>query len=256
MANLHWDHTIHLVNDLDQAIEIFGNQGLTASRGGSHKDWGTYNALSYFGLNYIEFLALEHRDVAERTEAFNVVARDPLAHLPEREIFTRVVIRSDNIEETAGNAASHGLQVSPITAGRRQNTQGQWIEWKMAFISGDYEGLGYPFIIQWSGTDEQRLRDLTASGVIKPHPIGDIAADRAVIAVPNPQDTAAHWQKVFGLKPAPWEREDEVALAAGDHKFVFRRGDTPQITEVVFRAENPETKGKAFALGNGIYRFE
>jgi len=256
MAKLYWDHTIHLVNDLEQAIEIFGNQGLAASRGGSHKDWGTYNALSYFGLNYIEFLALEHRDVAERTEAYNVVARDPLAHLPNREIFTRVVIRTDHIEETAANAAAQGLSVSPITGGRRQNTQGQWIEWKMAFLSGDFEGLGYPFIIQWNGTDEERLQSLTESGVIKPHLIGEIVTDRAVIEVPNPQAAADHWRKVFGLLPAAWDRQGEVALAIGEHKFVFQQGERPQITEVVFRTDNAEAKGKAFALGSGMYRFE
>jgi hypothetical protein len=255
MANLHWDHTIHLVNDLDQAVEQFRQQRLHAVRGGSHKNWGTYNALSYFGLNYIEFLSIENRELAAQTEDYNVVARDPLTLLPEHEIFTRVVIRTDNLDETAERIASNGLKLSPITPGKRLNTQGRWIEWKMATVYGDYQGLKYPFFIEWKDSDEQRLSDNKASGVLQPHTIGDITTDYAVFTVPNPAETAAHWQKVFGLSTVVWENQDEAALAIGEHKFVFRTGNEPCISEIVFRASNPEAIGKHFTIGGGTYLF-
>ena len=261
MANLHWDHTIHLVNDLDKAIEAFRQQGLNARRGGSHTDWGTYNALSYFGLNYIEFLSIERRDIAEKTEDYNVVARDPLELLPDHEILVRVVIRTDNIEESAERMKAAGLKLGPITPGKRLNTQGRWIEWKMVTVYGDYDGLKYPFLIEWKDSDEQRLSDLTQSGVIRPHPLGRITTDRAEFTVPNPAQTAAHWEKAFGLKPAAQagtdKDEEAFALDAGDGKtFVFRKGNKPGIERIVFKTENPEVKGKTLAVGGGTYVFE
>lgn len=257
MANLIWDHTIHLVNDLDKAVEAFQGQQLNAHRGGSHTNWGTYNALSYFGLNYIEFLSIEHRDVAEKTEDYNVVARDPLALLPDHEIFTRVILRTDNLEEAAERMKANGLKLGPITPGKRLNTEGRWIEWKMVTVYGEHEGLKYPFFIEWKDSDEQRLADLTKSGAVRPHPIGDITVDRAVFAVTNPAETAAHWQQAFGLQPAEWTDAEEAALDAGEgRKFVFRKGDQPGIAEVVFRTENPDAKGKTFTIGGGTYRFE
>lgn len=255
MANLQWDHTIHLVNDLDKAIEAFRGEGLHAGRGGSHTNWGTYNALSYFGLNYVEFLSIENREVAEKTEDYNVVARDPLVYLPEHEIFSRVILRTDNLDEIAASLASHGLRLSPITAGKRKNTQGRWIEWRMVTIYGDYNGLKYPFLIQWNDSDEQRLHDLTESGALKPHPLGEITSDSLVCTVPEPAETAAHWQKVFGLPPAEWNKPDELALRVGDKRFVFRKGGEPKIAELVFHVANPALKGKQFTLGGGTYVF-
>ncbi|GJM75605.1 hypothetical protein HMSSN036_78210 [Paenibacillus macerans] len=64
---LKWDHTVQYVNDLDTPVEAFAKWGLTAFKGGSHKFWGTYNALSYFGLTYIEFLGIEDRALAEKS---------------------------------------------------------------------------------------------------------------------------------------------------------------------------------------------
>ncbi len=257
MAKLIWDHTIHLVNDLDKAVELFLQQGLNAQRGGSHADWGTYNALSYFDLNYIEFLSIENREIAEKTEDYNVVARDPLVYLPEHEIFNRVVIRTDNIQEIADRIQASGLKTGPITPGKRLNTEGRWIEWKMVTVYGNYEGLNYPFFIEWKDSDEQRLEDLKKSGLIKPHSVGDITTDYALFHVNNPKETSDHWHQAFGFEPAAWDQEGEFALDAGDgKKFVFRQGAEPQIKEVAFRTSNSDLKGKTFAIGGGTYRFE
>ncbi|MEH5905017.1 VOC family protein, partial [Klebsiella pneumoniae] len=54
MATLQWDHAVQFVNQPEAAIEIFAGQQLRAVAGGRHPGWGTRNALSYFGLPYIE----------------------------------------------------------------------------------------------------------------------------------------------------------------------------------------------------------
>ncbi|MNO63714.1 hypothetical protein D3C76_544260 [compost metagenome] len=102
MATMKWDHLVHYVNDLSKPIASFEDHGLVAFKGGSHKDWGTYNALSYFGLTYIEFLGIENLELAKATE-HNRVVKDAVKVLPEHEILSRVVIRTDNIEEVAAS---------------------------------------------------------------------------------------------------------------------------------------------------------
>ena len=58
MTTLKWDHAVQFVNQPDEAIATFAGQGLNAFAGGRPPGWGTWNALSYFGLTFIEFLAI------------------------------------------------------------------------------------------------------------------------------------------------------------------------------------------------------
>lgn len=68
MATLQWDHAVQFVNQPEAAIEIFAGQQLRAVAGGRHPGWGTRNALSYFGLTYIEFLAIADPDGTARRD--------------------------------------------------------------------------------------------------------------------------------------------------------------------------------------------
>lgn len=89
MASIKWDHTVHYVNDLEKAMAKFREVGLNAFMGGSHKLWGTYNALSYFDLCYIEFLAVEDRSLVESVKEPNDVVKDSIKLLPHREELSR-----------------------------------------------------------------------------------------------------------------------------------------------------------------------
>ena len=76
MATLQWDHAVQFVNQPEAAIEIFAGQQLWAVAGGHHPGWGTRNALSYFGLTYIEFLAIADPDeLRAATDKFLLVFR-------------------------------------------------------------------------------------------------------------------------------------------------------------------------------------
>ncbi|WP_410513516.1 VOC family protein [Paenibacillus sp. BR2-3] len=232
MTTILWDHTVHYVNDFDKAIRSFQENGLIAFQGGSHKLWGTYNALSYFGLTYIEFLGIEDRELASQVGTSNLVVHDALQSLPEREVFSRVSLRTNDIEQTADWLTTQGLTVSPILDGKRLNTHGQWIEWRMMTIEGDYQGLVYPFVIQWKETDAERLDNLIGSGIVKPHPAGNVEIRLAVFSVSDPAAVAAHWQKLFGLFAAASRSADKssVELGIGDKTFVFQQGDAQRLT--------------------------
>lgn len=254
MITVQWDHIVHYVNDLDNAIQTFHENGLIAFIGGSHKEWGTYNALSYFGLTYIEFLGIEDRGIAENAKVPNRVVKDAVAFLPEQEVLSRVAIRTNDIQSMAASLKSHGLELSPIMDGKRLDTQGRLIEWKMMTIDGDFQGLAYPFIIQWNETDDERLANLTASKSIQPHPEGHTEIKSAVFNVTDPVSAAVHWQALFGLSVVESDAAS-VTLGIGDKTFIFKQGNANQFTKVIFETEADHLKGKTIKIGEGEYVF-
>ena len=82
MATLQWDHAVQFVNQPEAAIEIFAGQQLRAVAGGRHPGWGTRNALSYFGLTYIEFLAISDPDELRAATDKFLLSRDAARLLP------------------------------------------------------------------------------------------------------------------------------------------------------------------------------
>ncbi|WP_017470816.1 VOC family protein [Amphibacillus jilinensis] len=235
MAKLIWDHTVHYVNDLEHARQTFEKQGITAFQGGSHKQWGTYNVLSYFGLTYLEFLGIEDRQLAESITEPNQVVKDAVKCLPDHEGFSRVALRTDNIEAIREQLIEHHIDVSPIMAGKRYNAQNQLIEWKMMTIAGDFQGLPYPFVIEWSGTDQERYEQLREASIISEHPLGELTMSEAVFHVPDPEATVNHWATVF-----PIEKKSPTRLTLDDKVFVFKEARKAQLSELVI--DSPETK--------------
>ncbi|EIJ78482.1 hypothetical protein PB1_13029 [Bacillus methanolicus PB1] len=63
-----FDHLVHFVEEPEEAIAILKENGIYAVEGGVHENCGTYNALSYFDLSYIEFLSTYDRKLVEQTE--------------------------------------------------------------------------------------------------------------------------------------------------------------------------------------------
>ena len=250
MATLQWDHAVQFVNQPEAAIEIFAGQQLRAAVGGRHPGWGTRNALSYFGLTYIEFLAISDPDELRAATDRFLLSRDAARLLPENEALFRVALRSDDIDATHDHLRRNGLAVSPIVDGQRHDPQGNVIRWRIFTIDGDTDGLVFPFVLQWGEDDETRLARLRAQGLDVPHSLGDIVLEQAVFEVDNPQAVRDRWQALLGFPS-----QGEQGLDAGGQWFTFRQGPANQLTEMVFRVANPALKGQRFRVGNGVYRF-
>lgn len=251
--SLEWDHTVHYVNDLDAAIAGFGSLGLRAFRGGSHTTWGTHNALSYFGLTYHEFLAIEDRGLVDAMDRSNLVVHDAAQLLPAHQRLHRVALRTNDIAGVLGAWKALGLDVGPVVDGRRRNQQGQWIEWKMATVGGDIQGVPLPFVIQWTQDDGVRRDQLTAAGVIQPHPVGPVVLDRGVFAVADPQGAARAWGRLLGRPVTPRGPGFEVTL--NDKAFEFTSGPEGGLVRLEFRTESGSLKGRDLGIGEGLYRF-
>lgn len=250
MATLQWDHAVQFMNQPEAAIQTFADQQLRAVAGGRHPWWGTRNALSYFGLTYIEFLAISDPDELRAATDRFLLSRDAERLLPENEALFRVALRSDDIEATHDQLRRKGLAVSPIVDGQRNDPQGNIIRWRIFTIDGDTDGLVYPFVLQWGEDDTTRLARLRAQELDVPHPLGDIALEQAVFEVVNPQAVRDRWQALLGFPP-----QGEQGLDVGGQWFTFREGPANQLTELVFRVANPALKGQRFRVGNGVYRF-
>ncbi|KKY71025.1 VOC family protein [Klebsiella michiganensis] len=251
MAILTWDHAVQFVNQPEAAIQALSGQKLNVVAGGRHPGWGTRNALSYFGLTYIEFLAIaDDAELLSAAEKF-LLSRDASRLLPDNEALYRVALRSDDIERTHAELHEQGLRVSPIVNGQRDDPQGNVIRWRIFTIDGDFDGLVYPFILQWGEEDDARLSRLQAQGLAAPHPLGEIELQRAVFTVQHPQALRDRWQLLFGFAP-----QGEQGLAVGGREFLFRQGAANQLTELVFRVADPALKGRRFRVGNGEYLFE
>ena len=251
MATLQWDHAVQFVNQPEAAIQTFADQQLRAVAGGRHPGWGTRNALSYFGLTYIEFLAIADPDELRAATDKFLLSRDAARLLPENEALFRVALRSDDIDATHDHLRRKGLAVSPIVDGQRDDPQGNVIRWRIFTIDGDFDGLVYPFVLQWGEEDDARLIRLQAQGLAAPHPLGEIELQRAVFAVHNPRAVRDRWQRLFGFTP-----QGELGLEVGGREFIFRHGAANQLTELVFRVADPALKGRRFRVGNGEYLFE
>ena len=251
MATLKWDHAVQFVNHPEAAIQTLNGQKLNAVSGGRHPGWGTWNALSYFGLTYIEFLAIaDDAELLSAAEKF-LLSRDASRLLPDNEALYRVALRSSDIERTHAWLHELGLRVSSIVDGQRNDPQGNAIRWRIFTIDGDFDGLVYPFVLQWGEDDDARLSRLRAQGLAVPHPLGEIELRRAVFTVPHPQAVRDRWQLLFGFPPA-----GELGLEVGGREFVFRQGIANQLTELVFQVADPALKGQRFRVGNGEYLFE
>ncbi|WP_067841931.1 VOC family protein [Amphibacillus sediminis] len=231
MSKLVWDHTVHYVNDLEHARGVFNQHNITAFFGGSHKHWGTYNVLSYFDLTYLEFLAIEDRERAEAIKDPNQVVLDAVRLLPDHEGLSRLALRTDDIEVVRQQLLNQDIQVSPIMAGKRYDGNGHLIEWKMMTIAGDFQGLPYPFVIQWSESDHERRERLKNERIISEHPAGNLSMHKAVFQVPDPVATVSHWSTIFQL-----EKSNPTELVTDGKYFVFKQGNEAKLAELVIKA--------------------
>ncbi|MGE6259143.1 VOC family protein [Heyndrickxia sporothermodurans] len=189
---LSFDHLVHIVNRPEDAIEDFAAIGLKASLGGRHENWGTYNALSYFDLCYIEFLGIFDREKAEKMKENDLVVQT-MKLLPHFEGFSRIALRTNNINEISNLLQSNGIKIKGPIKGERKRDDGKMLHWKMLFINEKIGGIPFPFIIQWNIEDDIRREDIESMNNHR-------QLNELVFAVENYEKAAARWSEVFQLK--------------------------------------------------------
>ncbi|WP_019122672.1 VOC family protein [Brevibacillus massiliensis] len=265
-----FDHLVHFVNDPKEAVQLFRQQGVHAVEGGVHENRGTYNALSYFDLSYVEFLSAYDKKLIEERPNLAYSLIETVVNDSYTEGFARIAIRTTQIEHDAEYFARQGLTVNgPVPLSRRR-PDGSVVSWRLLYIGHPDQELPLPFIIQWDESDEERRSDLTDRGVIAPHPAGDLSLSFVAFAVKDAESTAANWAKWLGLKPGEayvdeslQARCQPLLLPGGNLVFASPIGIGGAVSEVLAaRGERAflagiaggSAKGDQKVLG-GIYRF-
>lgn len=202
MANdLRFDHAVHFVTRPEDIPEELARLGIHAVQGGRHESIGTYNALTYFDLSYIEWfgvfdpLLLPPHKGTPRYGLIETLAADGYT-----EGLSRVLLRTRQIEEVAAHLAAQGLDiVGPIDMSRRR-PDGKLISWRLVFAGSPDGETPLPMFIQWDDSDEDRRAELDRHGTIAAHERGPLKLDYVAFAVRNLAKTAADWSRLLGLE--------------------------------------------------------
>lgn len=208
-----FDHLVHFVNSPEETREEVIRAGIHAVEGGRHENHGTYNALGYFGLSYIEWIGVFDQGLAESASAVPYSLRETFRHDGYKEGLSRVALRSKDLEQDAKRFRELGLDVHGPNPMSRKRPDGSVVSWKLLHVGDPEGGPELPFFIQWEEGDGERQRDLEERGVISAHPAGVLTLEAVGFAVKD-LGAVSRWADILDL-PITEEFEDESLQAKG-----------------------------------------
>ena len=178
-----FDHVVHAVKKPELALECLQQEGLHAVMGGKHDMWGTYNALSYFDLSYIECIGIfdeaKFEQAAREKHSLHAsIAKDKLG-------LTRFAVRTTTIEQDAKTFREAGFDVSGPTAFSRTREDGTVVSWQLLYVGTPTTKVALPFFIQWDEADDVRRATLETQGVIAEHVAGNLQLAELHFVVPD-----------------------------------------------------------------------
>jgi len=219
---LAFDHIVHFAHRSPvEAAQTFQQKGYHAAAGGRHAAWGTWNSLSYFGLSYVEFLAVEVEETARQSD--NPLIRQLIGEHSRGEGFGQIALRTQQMDQWADKLRERGLQVTGPVAGSRTREDGVVIRWRMLFLHDPAGSHVPPFLIEWQQPDAERAADLTDRGLIAPHPNGAQTLRAVGYATADLQAAVSQWQRWFGWQSS--EAYTDEQLGARCCTFAVPGGD-------------------------------
>lgn len=267
--NFMFDHIVHFVEDPEKAAVFLKEKGISAVQGGRHENRGTYNMLSYFDLSYIELLSTYDKELVQKTKHPKHSFLETVVNDRFTEGFSRVAIRTTDIEGATKCFHEKGLTVNGPESFSRKRPDGSLVEWRLLYIGEPDGGLELPFIIQWKEDDEERRKELLARNVIQPHS-SEAVFSSVSFAVHDLEKTVGKWTEWLGLTEGKVFIDEPIqakcqSLELAGGRFVFcspigkgrvadflqQRGERPfQVT-----LSSPANSG-SFELFGGFYQIE
>lgn len=160
------DHVVYFTKK--SPVDIVSEQrqlGWYTVVGGSHKQWGTCNALMYVSNAYIEWLSLENEKIATLSE--NPLVKLYLYDRDYGEGWGTVCFSVNGIEEFNKQLIAKGYTTSGVLNAERATVQGAIRKWKMVFIEqAPSDDLPYPFFIEWETEEQTRWNELRQDGTL------------------------------------------------------------------------------------------
>ncbi|WP_107926140.1 VOC family protein [Lysinibacillus parviboronicapiens] len=194
---LYFDHLVHQVQSPENIKDFLNKRNIHTVNGGQHTMWGTYNTLSYFGLTYIEQIAVYERALFEDAANLPYTLHHTFKGDNERSGFSRIALRTTNIDEEAARLRALGLEVYGPDACSRTRPDGSVVKWKLMHFGEPGQAIDFPFFIEWADGDDERLAQLEASGAINMKQ--SITMESVQFFVQDAQATVQRWQEVLQL---------------------------------------------------------
>lgn len=250
---LKWDHTIIDVNDINESIKWFDDLGITFHNGGKHEQWGTENAVGYFGLNYIELMSVYNPELASHVVRDGATSiHDCIHDLPGQHINT-LGFRTNDIQAVHDRLLSQNFPVEDVQTGTRKDPRGNLITWKIFFVRNKFFDVAYPYVVQWEEPDYIRREDLIKKNLLVDHARKGIVVKQAIYTVTNPEMVAIKWGQFVGINPT--RHDKEYIIDFGLKQIVFKPGTENHVTDLVFD-HSGDLAGKAYKFGDANIHFE
>lgn len=200
MARFKFDHFIHFVESPEKAIEALNALGLHAVEGGRHEHHGTYNALSYYGLSYIELIGVFDKSLVEDKAEYDYSLRATIVASDYQQGGARIALRSTDLEKDAERFRSLGLDVVGPAPLSRTRSDGSVVSWKLLFVGKPGINPELPFFIEWDEADDERFADLKSRGTISEHPLGEVTLQSVGILTRNLENVVETWSQYLDLE--------------------------------------------------------
>ena len=166
--------------------------------GGHHEEWGTHNALMYLKNAYIEWLSVEHQDVAEMSN--HQLVELLLQDIDTGENWGSVCFSVNGIDSFNEKIRAIGFETSGVMDAERKTVTGDVRKWKMLFINQQpSDNLPLPFFIEWEEADDVRFNKLREDGTML-HDNEMLEITECIFSVSDPRKEAAEWAKLFSLE--------------------------------------------------------
>ena len=204
----------HVVYFSEKSPDIHVQEHEGTSIGGKHKNWGTVNALTYTKNSYIEYLSVEHMNIAK--QANHPLTNLLLHDLEAGEGWGTICLRTDNLLKFNERLMKEGWETSGVIDAERQTSSGFIRKWKMLFIKQNVSNeLPWPFFIEWQEPFEERMQSLRDDGTFTS--INDkLIISSCEFAANNPQKSIEQWGKLLNLTP----NENSLKLPNTDLLFI------------------------------------
>ncbi|WP_438313380.1 VOC family protein [Sporosarcina sp. FA9] len=190
------DHVVYFTSKTPkEVVAEQKSEGKHAVIGGSHLQWGSYNALMYLKNTYIEWIAVENQEIAEKT-------KHPLIEqlLLDEEGWGTICLAVDDLEALHKSITSNGIRSSGILKSERKTVDGKIRKWSMLNIEQQIsDTLPLPLLIEWDDKDDKRYKILRADGSIIPSS-EQFEVKECVFSVEYPVETADKWANLFSLE--------------------------------------------------------
>lgn len=234
---LKFDHLLHAVHDPEATRLVFESTlGWRTVVGGEHPGWGTYNALAYFELSYIEWIGVRNREIA----AQSYFGRQVLdAGLIQEGPF-QFALRTRRMDHIAAQWAAKGLRYDGPVPGSRTLPDGRIIRWRLLFpAQADPASFLLPFLIEWEGTDETQRERLVRQGALPTKGSSPYRLLAVHSAVRSLQGVRRRWEPYYGALSISLQNTEGLGTGLGcrigDVSICFWDPAHPLLREELYR---------------------